>query len=62
MAVAGIFSLFRSLCFIVGKCLGVVKEAKVLARVAPSVIARYFVITSRVSRSQPSVVLLAEVV
>jgi hypothetical protein len=40
----------------------VVKEERVSARVALSVTGKFSVITSRVSQSQPSVVLLAEVV
>ena len=43
-------------------CQDVVKEEKVLEREALSVTGKFFVITSRVSPSQPSVVLLAEVV
>ena len=49
------FVLFFSLV-IEEVCLDVVKAVKVLERVAPSVIARYFVTTPRASRSQPSVV------
>ena len=55
-------SVYFCVFLLVSKCLVAAREAKVLARVAPSVIARYYVITSRASRSQPSVVLLAVVV
>jgi len=44
------------------KCLDEEREVKVSARVAPSVIAKFFVITSRESRSLRSVVLHVEVV
>jgi hypothetical protein len=40
----------------------VAKEEKVLEKEALSVIAKFFVITSRVSQSPPSAVWLAEVV
>lgn len=43
-------------------CLDEAKEEKVLERGALSVTGKFFATTSRVSRSQPSAVLLAEVV
>jgi len=49
-------------CILLRKCLAVAKEAKVLERGAPSVTEKFFVTTSRESRSLPSVVWLAEAV